>query len=163
MLDPSTPPEGKPRRQYSKPGDPPSPLEERGASLGITFRRGRTWGSNSHLALEASVFADGHPQVDAFHRRLFKSYFDDLDEIGSVDTLVRLAEEVGLPAIELRQALESGTFRKQVDDGINWSRSIGVTAVPTFIFDDKTGLVGAQPLEVFEQVLQELGKVPRSS
>ena len=76
--------------------------------------------------------------------------------------MVALAAEVGLPAGELREALETGALRKQVDDGINWSRQIGVTAVPTFVFDDRTGLVGAQPLEVFEQVLQDLGKVPKA-
>ena len=146
----------------SKPGDPPSALEQRGESLGITFRRGRTWSNNSHLALEASEFADGHPGADAFHKRLFKAYFDDLDDIGSIDRLVALADEAGLPGTALREALESGAYRQQVDDGIDWSRSIGVTAVPTFIFDEKTGLVGAQPIETFELMLQELGKTPRA-
>jgi len=162
FLDPSTPPEGKPRRQYSQPGDPPSPLEQRGASLGITFTRGRTWTSNSHLALQAGEFAEEHGDVgQAFHKRLFKAYFEELADIGKVDELVRLGGEAGLPADELRAALESGRYCQQVDDGLAWSHAAGVRAVPTFIFDERMGLVGAQPSEVFEELMQELGAKPR--
>jgi predicted DsbA family dithiol-disulfide isomerase len=50
-----------------------------------------------------------------------------------------------------------------VDDGINWSRSAGVTAVPTFIFDDQYGVVGAQPFEVLDSVMQRMGKVARAT
>jgi predicted DsbA family dithiol-disulfide isomerase len=145
----------------TQPGDPPTAIELRAESLGITFTRGRTWSSSSHLSLEASEFADGRPEADALHKRLFKAYFEELADIGDLETVVRLGVEAGLPADELREALTLGTFRQQVDDGINWSRSIGVSGVPTFILDERTGLVGAQPPEVFEEVLRELGKVPR--
>ncbi len=144
----------------SKPGDPPSHLESRGEELGIAFRRGRTWSSNSHLALEAAEFASELPERDAFHRRMFKAYFDELEDIGSVDTIVRLGEEAGLDGPALRKALDEGEFRKLVDDGINWSRSVGVTAVPTFIFDERWGVVGAQPMEDLEQVLIEIESQP---
>ncbi len=47
-----------------------------------------------------------------------------------------------------------------MDDGVRWSRGVGVTGVPTFIFDDKYGVVGAQPLEVLESVIAELDNMP---
>lgn len=140
----------------STPDSPPSHLETRGEELGIRFTRGRTWSSNSHLALEASEFVAERPERDAFHKRLFKAYFDELEDIGNVDTLVRLGEEAGLPGAELRTALEEGAFRKLVDDGINWSRAVGVTAVPTFIFDERHGVVGAQPFEDLDRMLQDI-------
>lgn len=146
----------------TQPGDPPSALEERATTLGIGFTRGRTWTSNSYFSLQAGEWADGKPGRDAFHKGLFKAYFEDLADIGSIDTLVGIADEAGMPGAELRAALESGEFRKQTDDGLTWSRSIGVTAVPTFIFDDSVGLVGAQPFEVFEEVMREMGKIPKT-
>lgn len=140
----------------TNPGDPPSHLELRGQELGITFTRGRTWTSNSHLALQAAEFAREHPQAWEFHRRMFKAYFEDLADIGSIDTIVRIADEAGLPAAELRSALEQGEFRSEVDQGIAWARSIGVSAVPTFVFGGRLAVVGAQPLEVFEQVVEQV-------
>jgi predicted DsbA family dithiol-disulfide isomerase len=165
FLDPTTPPEGKPRRQMTQPGDPPSHLEERGQSLGITFRRGRTWTSNSHIGLQAAEFvAEHHPElVEPFHRRMFKAYFDELADIGTIDAIVGLAAEAGVPEAEVREALEQGRYRQQVDDAIAWARQLGVSAVPTFIIDEQYAVVGAQPLEVFEQVFERLGKQPRAN
>jgi predicted DsbA family dithiol-disulfide isomerase len=162
LLDPTTPPEGKPRQRHTHPDDPPTAMEERGQSLGITFSRGRTMSSNSHLALEAAEFAADHGAGLTFHRAMFKSYFDDLDDIGKVETVVQVGESAGLDAAELRQALESGEYRQQVDQGIAWSRQIGVTGVPTFVFDEKYGVVGAQDHDVFVSMMSRLGREPKS-
>jgi predicted DsbA family dithiol-disulfide isomerase len=163
LLDPTTPPEGKPRQRHTQPDDPPTAMEERGQSLGITFSRGRTITSNSHLALEAAEFAADHEGGTVFHRAMFKAYFDDLEDIGKIDTVVSVGESVGLDGAELRTALESGQYRQQVDDGIRWSRQIGVTGVPTFVFDEKYGVVGAQDHEVFVSMLSRLGREPNES
>ena len=37
-----------------------------------------------------------------------------------------------------------------------WYAAIGVNAVPTYVLDDKYGIVGAEAYEVFEQVLAKL-------
>jgi len=161
FLDPTTPPDGKPRKPQTRPDDPPTRIEAMGAELGLTFSRGRTWTSNSHLALEAAEFAAETPQAEAFHRAMFKAYFEDLEDIGKVDTVVSIGESAGLDGAGLRDALESGTYRQQVDDGIQWAREIGVTGVPTFVVADKWAVVGAQDYSVFESLMQKLGKEPR--
>ncbi len=160
LLDPSTPPEGKPRRQQSKPGDPPSYLEQRGADSGITFRRGRTWTSNSHLAHEAAEFAAEHGDASLFHKAMFKAYFDDLEDIGKVDTIVRIGSAAGLDGYGLREALETRRYREDVDNGIEWARSVGVTAVPAFIFNEEYAVVGAQDYPVFKSVMEKLNVRP---
>ncbi len=163
LLDPTTPPEGKPRKAFTAPGDPPTALEQRGTSLGITFNRGRTVTSNSHLALEAAEFvAEEAPQLSGpFHRAMFKAYFEDLSDIGSSETVIGAADSIGVNARSLAEALSARTLREQVDDGIRWSQSIGVTAVPTFVFDDRYGIVGAQDYGVFEAMMARLGRAPR--
>lgn len=161
LLDPSIPPEGKPRKPYTRPGDPPTPMEERAQSLGLHFTRGRTFTSNSHLALEAAEFAAEHGDGIAFHRRMFRAYFDDLEDIGQLDVVVRVGKEAGLDEAALREALTTRHYRQQVDDGLRWSREIGVTAVPTFVFDEKYGFAGAQDYETFTSVVQRLGYHPR--
>jgi len=161
LLDPTTPPEGKPRRQMTKPDDPPTPIEQRASGLGITFTRGRSWTSNSHLALEAAAFADEHGDPWRFHRAMFKAYFEDLEDIGNLDTVARVGAGAGLPEPELRAALTSGRYREQVDEGIRWAQQLGVTAVPTFVLGGTYGIVGAQEAPVFEDLLQrKLGRSP---
>jgi len=165
FLDPSTPPEGKPRRQMTKPGDAPTAMEQRATSLGINFSRGRTWSSNSHRALEAAEFVtEEHPDLAVpFHRALFKAYFDDLADINDVDVITKAAESVGVPDTKLRSALLEGWCKDGVDEEIAWAYKAGVTAVPTFVVDGRFAVVGAQDLDVFRDVLQRMGKKPRGS
>ena len=162
LLDPSTPPEGKPRRQMTQPGDPPTAMEERAAALGITFTRGRTWTSNSHLALEAAAFAAAQGEEARFHRAMFKAYFEDLEDIGNLDTVLRVGTAAGLPEAELRAALTEGRYRDEVDEGIRWAQQVGVTAVPTFVLDERYAVVGAQEGRVFEDLFaNKLGRSPK--
>jgi predicted DsbA family dithiol-disulfide isomerase len=163
LLDPATPPEGKPRRQVTQPGDPPTAIEQRAASLGITFTRGRTWTSNSHLALEAAAFAAEHGDPAPFHRAMFKAYFEDLADIGDLEVVVGIAGDAGVPTSALRAALAEGHYRAAVDEGVQWAQQVGVTAVPTFVLDGRYGIVGAQEGHVFEELLQsKLGRSPHA-
>ncbi|MFN8585000.1 MAG: DsbA family oxidoreductase [Dehalococcoidia bacterium] len=158
LLDPTVPPEGRPQTPYNKPGDPPTPVEERAERLGIHFTRGRTFRPNSHLALEAAMYASEAGIDDKpLHRALYKAHFDDLEDVSDVDVLVRIGAENGLNADELREVLETRRYQEAVDDAIGWAQSIGVTAVPTFIIDERHGVVGAQEYEVLERVMLQLG------
>lgn len=161
LLDPSIPAEGRTREPYTKPGDPPTDLEQRGASAGISFKRGRTFTPNSHLSLETAEYAQEHGHSgDGLHRALFSTHFTEHGDLGDLETLLRIGAEQGLERDDLHQALETGRYRQQVDERIAWAQSIGITGVPTFIFNDQYGVVGAQEYGVFEQVMEQLG-VPK--
>jgi predicted DsbA family dithiol-disulfide isomerase len=69
---------------------------------------------------------------------------------------VELAQSVGLPADEARAVLTERRFKDAVD--ADWAKShrYGVTGVPTFVAD-RHGVVGAQPYEVLEQLLDKAG------
>lgn len=162
LLRPETPPEGMPARRIVRPDAPPTPTEQRGEPLGIKFTRGRQTSSYSHLALEAAEFAFQYSEDPwGFHKRVFKAYFEDLADIGDVDVLVRLAEESGMHGPSLRQALDERRYQDTVDEGIAWSRAIGVTAIPTFVFNQRLGMVGAQELPAFREMMSRVGNTPK--
>ena len=118
--------------------------------MGIKFSRGRTLTSNTHIALEGAEFAAEHGLGWEYHAAMLKAYFDDLEDIGKVETVVRIGTAVGLEEGELTEALQSRRYREVVDEGIAWSRSIGVTAIPTFVFGERYGMVGAQEFEALD-------------
>jgi predicted DsbA family dithiol-disulfide isomerase len=160
FLDPTIPQEGRERTPQTTADSPKSHLEERGDALGIEFRRGRSFTPNSHLSLQAAEFAREHgtrEQQHELHKALFKGHFTTFDNLGELDVLVRIGGEVGLDRSAMREALEAGTYVVQVDEGIAWSRSVGVTGIPTFILNDQYAVVGAQEYEVLEQVMEKLG------
>jgi predicted DsbA family dithiol-disulfide isomerase len=110
--------------------------------------------------LQAAEFAKDHGDMWRFHRRMFKAYFEDLEDIGTIDNVVRIGADAGLDEAELRKALEEGHYRKQVDEGIDWSRGVGVTAIPTFVFNGRYGMVGAQELPAFRRMMEHIKNPP---
>ena len=163
FLDPSIPLEGRTRPPRIALDAPKTDLELRAEHEGIDIRRGRTFTPHTHLALQASEFARQHGDTRAvidFHRALFKAHFTDQENLMEVDVLVRVAEATGMDGEALRTALADGTYREEVDRGIEQSYAVGVTGIPTFILNDRYAVVGAQTYEVFERVTAQL-EVPR--
>ena len=80
----------------------------------------------------------------------------------TIDDFVRYAEEAGVPDLErFRADATDGTFDEAVTAAKNYGASIGVNGTPSF-FIGESYVSGAQPTEVFEQVItEELAKVAR--
>jgi len=129
---------------------------------GARVQSGQDWSLDAPQALEAAEFAMEHGDPWRFHKAMFKAYFEDLKNIGDIDTVIGVGEEAGLDAGSLRAALDEGRYRQHVDEGIAWSRSIGVTAIPTFVFNERYGMVGAQEQEAFRTMMEKLGQAPRT-
>ena len=122
---------------------------------GLPYGR-RTHTYNSRLAQELGKWADTQPGGEAIHDALYKAYFVDARNIGDPEILVEIAQSVGLPAEEARDVLTERRFKDAVDADLSKSRQYGVTGVPTFVAA-RYGVVGAQPYEVLEQLLDKAG------
>nr|WP_231980078.1 DsbA family protein [Tessaracoccus coleopterorum] len=73
--------------------------------------------------------------------------------IGDADTLVALATAAGLDADAARDALDSEELDRAVEDDIALAARLGIRGVPFFVVDSRYGVSGAQPSEVFLDVL----------
>ena len=67
-----------------------------------------------------------------------------LQNIGDRGVLLRLAAACGLDGVEVDAALDDGRYRSRISASIETARQAGITGTPTFIFDDRFALVGAQ-------------------
>jgi predicted DsbA family dithiol-disulfide isomerase len=159
-LHPETPVEGRSMAElYAGRNVDPEAMYQRMKGLmdeeGLPYGR-RTHTYNSRLAQELGKWADTRPGGEALHDALYKAYFVDARNIGDPEVLVELAQSVGLPAEEARAVLIERRFKDAVD--ADWAKShrYGVTGVPTFVAG-RYGVVGAQPYEVLEQLLDKAG------
>ena len=75
----------------------------------------RTKTYNSRLATELGKWAESKGRGDAFHSAVFRAYYVDGVNIAKPDTLIGLAEAVGLPGREAAEVLKTRTFREAVD------------------------------------------------
>lgn len=102
-----------------------------------------------HFAKERNV-------QNEMKERLFKAYYTEGKNIGDKETLAQLAEEVGLAANEVKTVLSGDAFVDAVRQDQYEAQQVGVRGVPFFVFNDKYAVSGAQPSEVFAQVLEKV-------
>jgi len=86
--------------------------------------------------------------------RLQKAYFTEGAVVSDVETLVRLAVEVGLNADETHQMLTGDSYHDAVRADQHRAQQIGIHGVPFFLLDGKYAVSGAQPTEIFTTALQ---------
>jgi len=126
---------------------------------GLPYNAERNMSYNSRLAQELSKWAEGKGKADEIHDALFRAYFVDVKNIGKTDVLAKIAEENGLPADEATDVLLSRKFKDAVDDDWRRCAAVGINAVPTFLAG-KYLMVGAQPYEELERLIQHVMKSP---
>ncbi|MFE3293595.1 DsbA family oxidoreductase [Rhodococcus sp. NPDC059234] len=86
---------------------------------------------------------------------LFRAHFSEGRVVDDRDELVAIAAEVGLDAEEVRAALAGDTAADRVRSDIAEARALGITGVPFFAANRAIGVSGAQPVEVFTQLLEQ--------
>jgi len=118
---------------------------EEGLSLGD---RVKTY--NSRLAQELGKWAEANGKGEEYHHAVFHAYFADGRNIGEIPTLLDLAKGIGLSSLKAQKVLENREFKLAVDRDWDRSKTLGVTAVPTFFIGDQS-LVGAHPYPVLEK------------
>ena len=85
--------------------------------------------------------------------RLLSAYFVEGRHVGRVDDLADLAAEVGLDRADVVRSLEAGEYSDSVRVDMVQARQYGINGVPFFVIDSRYGMSGAQPPEVFVDVL----------
>ena len=72
----------------------------------------------------------------------------------SKENLKRFADELGLDTEAFNECLDSGKYAELVQSQTASGQQIGVKSTPTFLVNGQP-VIGAQPFEVFEQVIEE--------
>jgi len=122
-----------------------------GANSGNTLNAHRI----IHLAQSKGL---GNEAQEAF----FYSYMTQGLPIGERETLEDVAARIGLNPVEVDDLLDSDEFADFVKFDQEVARNqLKVTGVPFFVFDQRIALAGAQPKEVFLQVLEKALEEPQ--
>jgi predicted DsbA family dithiol-disulfide isomerase len=124
--------------------------------VGLDYQFDKAIPANTFLAHQLIHFGAHQGKQDAMKERLFAAYYLEGQDLNSLDTLASLAAEIGLDAAAARQALEAGTYANEVRRDEYEAQQIGVRGVPFFVFEDKYAVSGAQPSEVFAEVLDKV-------
>jgi predicted DsbA family dithiol-disulfide isomerase len=87
---------------------------------------------------------------------LFRAYFVDGRDLGDSEVLADIADAAGMDASVVLRLLSGESDRKEIVERDASARGMGVTSVPTFIVASQHAVPGAQPTDLWLQVIDEL-------
>ena len=157
-LRPDTPPEGMDLPDYiqrARANGSEERLIQMAAANGMKFKSTERI-YNTRLAHEATEYAREHGKLLEFHHAVFQKVYGEGLDISRWDILRQAAKEAGLNADEMQAEVESGKYTELVQAQVNQAQRIGVQGVPTYVMNNRYAVVGAQPYEVFLQVIERI-------
>ncbi len=88
--------------------------------------------------------------------RLFAAHFADGVDIARHGDLIAIAEAAGMDRERVSAFLSSDEAKDAVRADMREAQELGITAVPTFIFDGQYAVQGGQPAPIFLQALEQV-------
>ena len=124
------------------------------AAEGLDYDFDRYTFVNTFDAHRLAHLANAHGLGAVLHERFLRAQLIEGEVLDDADTLVRLADEVGVPEDEAQRVLVSDDYSVEVDEDTRELQALGGNGVPFFVFDRRYGISGAQPTEVFLQTFE---------
>lgn len=132
-----------------------SQVAQMGKGAGIDFNFEKALITNTFSAHKLLHLAKKHKKSSEMEEALFIAHFIDGKNVADSEVLVSIAESLSIDKEEARQAVTSDQLDYEVNQDIQEARNNGVSGVPFFILNGKYAVSGAQPVEVFENALQQ--------
>ncbi len=167
QLNPDMPSEGMDRRAYleAKFGGPEGAkqvygrIEETAKSAGLNIDFAAIKRTPNTIDAHRLIHWSGvEGRQTATVTRLFKAYFEQGQDIGDRSVLLDIAEGVGLDRAMTERLLNSDADLEDIRARDAHARERGVTGVPTFVLANTHVLPGAQPTDLWNNVLDELSQ-----
>tara|TARA_R100001369_G_scaffold92773_1_gene139740 strand:+ start:773 stop:1417 length:645 start_codon:yes stop_codon:yes gene_type:complete len=132
-------------------------MAEAGAELGFTFdyfdemRMANTF--EAHILLE---YAKAFGKQTELKMRLTTAFFSERKDVSDRAILKQALLDVGLNAEEALANLDNDESRYEIRSKEDYWKNLGVNSVPTIVFNRKSAVTGAQPVDVFKRILSEV-------
>jgi predicted DsbA family dithiol-disulfide isomerase len=164
-LNPDAPRPGVDKQKYyeDKFGGGPviKAMQERlsgiGKQNGIHFKFGGKIGNtrDSHRLIQLAKTKGPEAQTKVIEQ-LFERYFENEQDITSLDTLKEAGVAAGLPHAEVDSWLNGESGGPEVDREVAEARRNMVTGVPNFVLQDKYEVQGAQDAAGFKMLFEKI-------
>jgi predicted DsbA family dithiol-disulfide isomerase len=149
-------------RKYGQSADGAKQMQERVAAVaaeeGLVYRLPETLHLNTvdaHRVIHLAHEQGGNDLQGRVKEALLAAYFTEARNVADHAVLREVAVTAGLDASRVDEVLGSREFESDVHADAEQAQAYGATGVPFFVIDQKYGVSGAQPTEVFTQVLEK--------
>jgi predicted DsbA family dithiol-disulfide isomerase len=133
-------------------------LTQVAADVGLEFRMDRALRANTFDAHRLLAWAEPRGRQGELAERLFQAYFCEGLDVGDPGTLARLAGDVGLDEAAATAMLQSADGVAELHEALAGAADRGISAVPTFVFQGRFGVPGAQEPDTLLAMLERVAE-----
>lgn len=108
---------------------------------------------DAHVLLD---FAKNSGKQTELKLALFKAYFTENKDVSKRNILEEVVKSVGLDSTKAMAKLDDPESQGNIKDKEMFWLQRGITSVPTIVFNQKSKVNGAYPVENYKQILTEL-------
>lgn len=110
--------------------------------------------SNSKKALVLAEYAKEKGKFNEYNYEVFKAYWQDQKDIGSIDILTNILDKIGLDPKGARSYLKKERGKKRIKMFYFEAQSLGIDGVPTFVIGGQI-IEGAQPYDIIKNMVEK--------
>jgi predicted DsbA family dithiol-disulfide isomerase len=121
---------------------------------GLCYNLDETLSGNTFDAHRLLLWSETIAKQDELLEAMYSAYFEQSKPLFTQTDLEAVASSIGISADDVAVLLGSDSYREEVLADRELASQLGATGVPFFVFDQKYGISGAQPLEAFTRTLE---------
>jgi predicted DsbA family dithiol-disulfide isomerase len=131
-------------------------VESMAVEAGLDMKLRSSFVMNTFHAHRVLHFAKSLGKGAELKEAFLKAHFTDNLNLNEDENLIQVAVSVGLNEADVQHVLSSNEFEEAVNEDAYTAQQFGARGVPFFVFNRESAVSGAQPVEVFEQILNEM-------
>ena len=130
-------------------------VETMATNAGLDMKLRSSFVMNTFHAHRVLHFAKSIGKGSELKEAFLNAHFTDNLNLNEDENLIQVAVSVGLNEEDVLRVLHSNEFEEAVNEDAYTAQQFGARGVPFFVFNRESAVSGAQPVEVFEQILNE--------
>ena len=107
----------------------------------------------AHILLE---YAKGFGKQTELKMQLMRAYFSDGKDVSDKNILKQALLDVGLNAEEALSKLNDEEAIKEIRTKQDYWKGMGISSVPTIVFNRKSAVTGVQPVSSLKKIISEM-------
>ena len=124
--------------------------------VGLEFHYDTVRYTNTFDAHRITKYAESKGKGREMTEKLFHAYFNENKQMSDFKVLTGIAGEIGLDIPEAQEMLNNNQFAANVRMDETEAQRIGIHAVPYIVINEKYAVSGAQPPEVFIEIIKKV-------
>ena len=137
-------------------------IRQRGRDVGFEFNFSENMRMiNSFDLHRLLAWAKDQGKQHELQLALFEAHFTENIALNDNKNLIEVVGSLGLDVVAARKILETDSYAEPVRAEQKISLENGISAVPTFIINNKHTISGGQPADVFKQALTQIAREKR--